>query len=332
MSRNSGIVRGVFATIVFASCAMLVSSVNAQDKAVSKINGKVSVEGGEFASDGIGIVTGTVTTPIGNSFGFQVDGDIGVLDGETIGGGAFHFFTRDPSRYLFGVYGSYHQWNSIEISRIGGEMELYRGRFSFTGIAGFEKVNVPRTFNGLNVVERDDDHFFTELDLHWYPKDNLRISGGYHYENEENIASASLEYMPQWKATPATLFAKFDAGDNSHTRVTGGLRFYLNGGEQKSLIRRQREDDPFVYRPTFTPVTTVANNLTGTNFCPAENDDVLGFALEGNEGCTCPSGTPLAGGEPIIINGYAYRTISYTDGYESEKKMPTRATCFNITE
>lgn len=326
MSRITGILCGVLTTCVLASFASsAVVQASDQGRAVSKLNGKLSVEGGDFDSDNGGLARGSVTTPLGHAFGFQVDGDLGIVDNEVLGGASFHLFTRDPGRYLFGAFGSYHEWNGTNISRIGGEMELYRGRWTLSGIGGWESVDVPTTLNGLTVTNTDDDHFFTELDLSWYPKENLRITGGYHYENEQNLASGSIEYMPRWDATPAAIYANYDFGEDGYSRVVGGLRFYLNGHENKTLIRRQREDDPFGYLPVFPTIVTAANNNGATNFCPATTF----FDLEENAGCTCPSGTDLAGGPPSETRGYSYyaKTVSYSD---SKTEMPRQGTCENL--
>lgn len=257
--------------------------------AVSRINAKISAEGGNIDSDGAGIVTGALSAPLGHAFGFQADGEIGIVDGEEYGGGAFHLFRRDPSRFLFGAYGSYHQWKSIKISRLAGEFEIYRSQWTLGGLAGWEHVDVPTTVNGLAVTNRDDDHFFTEIDLAWYATDNFKLSAGYHYENEKSLFSGELEYSPGWQSA-ATVYANADIGEDSYARLTGGVRFYLNGGEQKSLIRRHREDDPQTYSPIFPDsLTTVSPAATGgTNFCPSGI-----FDLPSNEGCTCPSGTRL---------------------------------------
>ncbi len=48
---------------------------------------------------------------------------------------------RDPSKYLLGVYGSFHTWNDIAIWRAAGEAELYHGASPLTGLAGVEGID-----------------------------------------------------------------------------------------------------------------------------------------------------------------------------------------------
>jgi hypothetical protein len=259
--------------------------------AVSGFNTKFSGEGGLYDDEDAGLFQGSVTTPLGYSYGFQADGIVGGIDGETIGGGAIHLFTRDPSSYLVGIYGSYHSWDSIDITRLAAEGELYMGRMMVSGLAGWEDVDVPGTRNGLIVTTRDDEHFFTELDVSYYPVDNMRLAIGYHYESEESLGVAQFEYMPGW-GMPGTLFATGYFGEEDHSRITGGLRFYFGPEPNKSLIRRHREDDPKTYNPVFPQIMTTAPG-GGPNFCPTPGGFPKSFLP-----CICPDGTDRAGQPP----------------------------------
>jgi hypothetical protein len=118
--------------------------------AVSDPNGKLSVEGGQYDGDQSFLTLGSYTLPLGHSFGLQADGALGRIDEDTMGGGGVHLFTRDPSSYLLGVYGSYHTWDSIDIWRAAAEFQLYVHQVSLDGLAGFEGVNVPTTVGGLS--------------------------------------------------------------------------------------------------------------------------------------------------------------------------------------
>lgn len=280
------------ATILFATPALAQSS----GPAVSGFNTKFSGEGGLYDDEGAGFFQGSLTTPLGHAFGFQADGVVGGIDGglddDTLGGGALHLFTRDPSSYLLGIYASYHTWDSIDIARVAAEGELYMGRTIVSGIAGWEDVDVPGRLNGLQVITKDDDHFFTELDLSYYPGDNLRLAIGYHYEDEASLGVAQFEYMPQWSSLPgASLFATGYFGEEDYARITGGLRVYFGSERDKSLIRRHREDDPKTYNPVFpkleiaTPVVEVAEEKEKKekpNFCPVNTE------LPPTENCVCP--------------------------------------------
>jgi hypothetical protein len=152
--------------------------------AVSDVNAKVSVEGGQYDGEQSALSLGSLTVPLGHSFGLQADGAIGRIDEGTMGGGGLHLFARDPSRYLVGFYGSYHTWESIDIARAAVELQLYAGRFALDGLAGYESVAVPDTIGGLTVTDPHDDHLFGQLDLAYYALDDLRLYGGYRYVNE----------------------------------------------------------------------------------------------------------------------------------------------------
>jgi hypothetical protein len=260
--------------------------------AVSGFNTKLSVEGGAYDGDGSGLLQGSLTTPLGHAFGLQFDGALGTVGSDVLGGGGVHLFTREPSSYLLGFYGSFHTWDSINISRFAAEGELYRGRFTLSGIAGLESVDVPSTKGGLTVLNTDSDHFFTELDLSYYPRDNVRLSVGYHYENEKSFGAAAIEYMPQWNGAPMSLFATGNFGESGDTQITAGIRLYLGADRNKTLIRRQREDDPGSYLPVFPSLVTQA---VTTNFCPASGN----FTLTAYPSCTCPTGTVNAGSDPF---------------------------------
>jgi hypothetical protein len=261
---------------------------------VTTPNAKVSLEGGQYDDDGAALALGSYTIPLGHSFGLQADGALGNIADNMMGGGGVHLFTRDPSTYLLGVYGSYHTWDSIDIWRLAGEFQLYLDRYSLDGLAGYEGVRLPATNGALVLLDPNDDHFFGQVDLSFYPVPDLRLYGGYRYVNETSLAGAGIEYLMRGVA-PVSAFAKADFGDQQYNRITAGLRIYLNG--DKSLIDRHRTEDPENYTPMFprldmaasTPVCTV--NSTMTVVSPA------------NGQCLCPPGTFQPGQGPTPFNG-----------------------------
>ncbi len=204
--------------------------------AVSGFNGKLEAGGGYYkdnngANKGGRLHAGaSIALPLGCSYGLQFDTAIGDLDGKTIGGGALHAFTRDPNSYLLGGYGEYSFVGKNDIWRFGGEAEAYWGQVTFSALAGFENSN------------RTNSDLFAALDLSFYATDNFRISGGYRRFLDIDAAAFGAEW--QFDNTPVSLFTEGQIGSKSHLMIIGGLRFSF-GGPQKSLIRRQREDDPF---------------------------------------------------------------------------------------
>lgn len=269
--------------------------------AVSGPNGKVSVEGGSFDDQGAGIALGSFALPLGPSFGLQADGAVGAIDGEAMGGGGLHLFTRDPSSYLLGVYGSYHTWDSIDIWRLAGEAELYLGRFTLSGLAGYESVDVPSLTDGLEVLTPDDKHFFGQFDGSYYITDDFKVSAGYRYLNETSFASAGAEYLFRGHEVPWSLFARGNFGDDDYTSVTGGVKIYLSGDTNKSLIDRNRRDDPENYLPVFPKLATKSGSSLPQ--CTVSSGHVTSPT---NGQCICPSGTPQAGQQPFEYLGNYY--------------------------
>jgi len=102
--------------------------------AVSGLNGKISLEGGALDEAGFAALKGSVSLPIGQQFGVQLDGSVGILDEEFVGGVGGHLFWRDPSFALLGIYGSYTAIEAFdgEIARLGVEGEYYWNQFTLT--------------------------------------------------------------------------------------------------------------------------------------------------------------------------------------------------------
>src|SRR6185437_14476155 len=179
--------------------------------AVSGPNGKLSVEGGSSADEGEGVATGSFALPLGHAFGAQADAAVGSFDDEILGGGALHLFTRDPSRYLLGLYGSYHTWNSMNVWRAALEGELYIGQVTLEAIAGYESFDAPNFIDGSPVLTLDDDHLFGQADAAYYITDDFKV---YAIAISTRRASAppgrsilSAAWRFPWRSLPAVISA-----------------------------------------------------------------------------------------------------------------------------
>ena len=213
--------------------------------AVSGINAKISGFGGWEDHDlgpdgGLFGVDGSLSIPLGQLFGFQVDGMAASLDGDFIGGAAGHLFWREPSVGLLGLYGDWvtRDGSGVDTWRIGVEGEYYSGPISVEAIVGYEDADVPA------FVLLDDQNVFAYADLAFYATPDLRLSVGYRHLNELDMAAVGAEWqLPTDFIGGTSLFAEGRIGDDDYASVWAGLRVYL-GAENKTLIRRHREDDP----------------------------------------------------------------------------------------
>ncbi|ABA88066.1 hypothetical protein Pcar_0809 [Syntrophotalea carbinolica DSM 2380] len=215
-----GVVLGLFLTL-FAGTAM------AQGPAVSALNGKTEVFGGSVDGDGAIIGAGSVSVPLGDLLGLQLDGAWGELDGDDeISGMGLHLFARDPSRYLLGFNISHAELEDFEMRRYALEGEYYAGRFTLAALGGLQEGDV-------------DDAGFGSLDLRWYPLDDLKLELGGSIADDDERVHLGAEYQV---VAGLAVFVDGALGDDDYDHVLAGARYYF--GAQKPLIRRHREDDP----------------------------------------------------------------------------------------
>ena len=213
--------------------------------AVSGINAKISGFGGGENFDlgpdgGLFGVDGAVSVPLGQMFGFQLDGMVASLDGDFIGSAAGHLFWRDPTVGLLGLYGSWvtRDNSGVDTWRLGVEGEYYSGPISVEAIVGYEDADVPA------IILLDDENIFAYADVAYYATPDLRFSVGYRHLNDLDMAALGAEWqLPTDFIGGTSLFAEGRIGEDDYASVWAGLRVYL-GAENKTLIRRHREDDP----------------------------------------------------------------------------------------
>lgn len=208
--------------------------------AVSGLNGKISLEGGALDEEGFAALKGSVSLPLGQRFGLQIDGSVGILDEEFIGGVGGHLFWRDPSYALLGIYGSYTAVEAVDgdIARLGVEGEYYWNQFTLKGVIGAEFIDIDAP------VVYDETNLFAFSDLSYYAMDNLELSVGHRYTGDKHALALGVEYQldQQIFASGVSLFAEGRIGEDDYQGAWAGMRMYL--GDDKSLIRRHREDDP----------------------------------------------------------------------------------------
>ena len=222
------------ATVAGFLGAGVAGSAMADGSAVSGPNAKISIGAGDTDGDATGLATGSVSFPVGDKFGAQIDGAFGGVGGDAAGGIGGHLFWRDPDKGLLGLTAAFAGRDSRGPNsggRAGVEGELYLGQFTTGASAGYQFGEIDHGGVG-------------SINLRWYGTDDFMLSGGGAVAAGDSIARFGAEYQPGVKALPGlSVFADAEFGEHDWDRVFVGLRFYF-GGKTKSLIRRHREDDP----------------------------------------------------------------------------------------
>jgi hypothetical protein len=220
--------------------------------AVDGINAKIDgYGGGANHSDGFYGATGSLSVPLAQQWGAQIDGRVQNADGIGAYGVAGHLFWRDPSIGLVGAYGSYWHWNGRDIrdvghvstntSAIAAQGEYYAGRWTLGGVAGIEMVsiNAPAALDA-SVPNR----FFDSIRASYYVTDNSKLSIGHAYISGRHGLTLGAEHgFALGGGRMASLFGQARFAEEGHNAVLGGLRVYF-GQRDKTLIDRHRQDDP----------------------------------------------------------------------------------------
>lgn len=263
--------------------------------AVSGLNGKITPFGGSFGTGGagdtgVGGVEGSLTMPLGHSFGIQFDGAYARMSDDDFWSSGAHVFWRDPDVGMIGVYTGYSwldQFGGIDVGIVALEAQRFSHRFTLDGAIGY-------TF-------ADADDIFGRAKIDYYPTEDLMLSAGYAYEMA-SMATIGAEYQFASSDDVGTaLFATGSVGENGTYSVLGGMRVFL--GENMTLINRHRKQDPASYTGMAAAsagqvaAAAVAAASLGAKaalpvrpVCPTNACVALGSA------CDCPSGTTRKSG------------------------------------
>lgn len=231
-------------TGAMAADLMAPAPVAAQDTtlpAVSGVNGRWEFDPGYLSSPSGGLfrAAGSLDVPLGDRFGAQGDFSAADTVAGLVYGGALHFFTRDPSKYLLGVTSGVVVSPTARLEAIGPEGELYMGNFSLEGWAGAAALQYPAA-PGHNT-----SGLFGMGDVVYYLTPDFRLAVG----GSDVLGDLSLhtggEYMFHSFGMPlsVTADARFHSGGTWVATI--GLKGYFGGSDtDKSLMDRQRQDDP----------------------------------------------------------------------------------------
>jgi hypothetical protein len=239
----AGLLAGVSLNAAYAADLNLDPGTMVQDTqlpAVSGLNGKWEFDPGILNGGGQIRASGSLSAPLGDRFGIQGDvtSNYSSAHGFVVGG-ALHAFTRDPSRYLAGITGGVVVSQNAKLGALGAEGELYLDRVSIEGWAGVA---------GLDFVDpalADKIGFFGIGDVAFYPTDDFRLEvGGSDILGDLSVHGGG-EYMFHNLGAPLSVTADARVHANGSYALTVGLKGYFGGNDDnKTLIDRQRQDDP----------------------------------------------------------------------------------------
>jgi hypothetical protein len=283
---------------VVGGCLLAGSAANAADSppyfkatpapafepAVDAVNVKWEGLGGSISGKSVYGGVGSITVPVQGPFGAQIDGAVGKLDGDTFGSLAGHWFWRNPSQALVGLYGSFTSWDrfgGVRVGQAAAEGEIYNGRFTLQGLAGVEFGNsvsstqvfsstslgggaIPTTITtatatqGFNIGAR----FFDQVNLKYYFTDNANAYVGHRYLGGQNAAAFGGEFaLPLSRGLLASAFVEARVGEADFHGIRGGVKFYFGSGD-KPLIQRHRQQDPTNW--TLDTLFSILNNHTSS--------------------------------------------------------------------
>ena len=239
-------VTGMLGSVAFAADAPATFEERFEGKkpAVSAVNGKIEaaytyVDVDNVGDTNMGNVAGAISIPLGQQFGLQIDGGIaGADDYGTAYGAAIHAFWRDPDMALLGFYGDVVAFDSdfgpdLTNWRFGAEGELYLDRFSVEAFIGGDYTDAD-DFN--------ETYFSAEALAVFYATDDIRLHGGVGHRFDETYGRIGAEGILPFGSRNVALFGDGIFSDEV-TTARVGLRVYF-GEPGKSLMQRQREDDP----------------------------------------------------------------------------------------
>jgi len=273
--------------------------------AVSGVNLKVDDAGGWLNGTAAGFSAASVTVPLGAQLGFQADSLVGVKGGDLFVGAAGQAFWRNPNVGLLGLYGSVAYEDAfsnfaapntgIAIAKAGVTGEWYLDRWTLGGVAGWERT----TQFGTSL-----DRMFDRIDLSYYLTDDFRLGLGHRFDNGLHAGALSAEYLfPSSNGLGVSIFGEGRYGESNYRAALGGIRVYFDG-QNKSLIRRHREDDPpnylvedFLSTPRTRPIGSIAGPAGAKGATGASGaTGATGAGPTGATGATGAAGTTGATG------------------------------------
>lgn len=224
--------------------------------AVDALNFELSVLGGAYQRNVLGsasnaMFTASVATPFPGftNFGAQLDGAVGIYDGDfTSAAGALHLFYRNE-KGLIGLYGDWAYTDPEHGGRVGVELSSYHDRWAVDALVG------------IRFGQHFESEFTDEVDLSYYYTDNLRVSVGHRLTSRGHVGNLSFEsLLSDTGVEGLSIFGEIEAGEDSYVGGFGGIR-YAFGSTSTSLIERDRRSSVQVRIPRNIASVTQCGNL-----------------------------------------------------------------------
>ena len=209
-----------------SSLPMITAMTSGTKPAVDGVNGKLTIYGGAGQGNSINIAgmpalspaqsstvwkgaggaIGTISVPLGHSFGAQLDLGSGAFGNRPLGDATGHLFWRDPEKGLIGAYGSgllYGNNVGRGVWTAAGEFEAYLGKSTGRAVIGVQGASYYRA--GLSPFEvysyggrsafTVPDYFTDIVEAKFYPIDDLALSVGHIYSFGRNAVTGEVEYL-----------------------------------------------------------------------------------------------------------------------------------------
>jgi hypothetical protein len=222
------------------------------EPAVSGINGKFEGAYGAINESYTRSIAGSLSFPLGQSFGAQLDTLFQHGFESDIYGLGGHFFHRNPSKGLLGLAFAGLTSTDFTDALVGVEGEYYFGSVTLGAFVGYNHHDA-RVISAYDSVADERNFVAARLFAAIYPTSNLMLRLEYHHRFGRNFYMAHVEYQTPIRGV--ALFMNGGVGDSSYSHLLGGVRIYFGG--DKSLKDRHRKDDPDSLLRTFQ------NNGTG---------------------------------------------------------------------
>jgi len=217
------------------------------NSAVDATNEKFGIMLGGVDSEFSSVVEGSITWPIQEHFGLQIDGlysevaqgPFGIAPDSDIeyGGLGAHCFWRESDEGLLGLEAGYIFSDDIDSYEFGIEAEKYFDQFTVGAKAGLAHVSFDQA---PAPIEDDKDSAFVRLYLSCYPTDSLLISMILDHRFDNSSIGFEIEYdLP---VSDLSVFATAMKGEDGYDQAFLGARYYFGSGT--TLKHHHRKSDP----------------------------------------------------------------------------------------